>query len=60
MVVESSNNVNSLKSSNKKNKDVYIAVQVTLVIVFLAIMSSFLVIVNAGERGVMMQFGKVQ
>ena len=60
MVLESSSNVDSLKSSNKKNKDVYIAVQLTLVIVFLAIMSNFFVIVNAGERGVMMQFGKVQ
>jgi len=60
MVLESSSNVDSLKSSNKKNKDVYIAVQLTLLIVFLAIMSKFFVIVNAGERGVMMQFGKVQ
>ena len=60
MVLESSSNVDSLKSSNKKNKDVYIAVQLTLVIIFLAIMSKFFVIVNAGERGVLMQFGKVQ
>lgn len=60
MVLESSSNVDSLKSSNKKNKDVYIAVQLTLLIVFLAIMSNFFVIVNAGERGVTMQFGKVQ
>ncbi|MEG3844544.1 prohibitin family protein [Microcoleus sp. herbarium14] len=60
MVLESSSNVDSLKSSPKKNKDVYIAVQLTLLIVFLAIMSNFFVIVNAGERGVMMQFGKVQ
>ena len=60
MVLESSSNVDSLKSSNKKNKDVYIAVQLTLVIVFLAILSNFFVIVNAGERGVLMQFGKVQ
>jgi len=60
MVLESSSNVDSLKSSNKKNKDVYIAVQLTLVIVFLAIVSNFFVIVNAGERGVLMQFGKVQ
>ena len=60
MVLESSSNVDSLKSSNKKNKDVYIAVQLTLLIVFLAIMSKFFVIVNAGERGVTMQFGKVQ
>jgi regulator of protease activity HflC (stomatin/prohibitin superfamily) len=60
MVLESSSNVDSLKSSNKKNKDVYIAVQLTLLIVFLAILSKFFVIVNAGERGVLMQFGKVQ
>jgi len=60
MVLESSSNVDSLKSSTKKNKDVYIAVQIALVIVFLAILSKFFVIVNAGERGVLMQFGKVQ
>lgn len=60
MVLEASSNVDSIKSNNKKNKDVYIAVQLTLVIVFLAIMSKFFVIVNAGERGVLMQFGKVQ
>ncbi len=60
MVLESSSNVDSLKSSNQKNKDVYLAVQVTIVIVFLAILSKFFVIVNAGERGVLMQFGKVQ
>jgi regulator of protease activity HflC (stomatin/prohibitin superfamily) len=60
MVLESSSKVDSLKSTNKKNKDVYIAVQLTLVIVCLAILSKFFVIVNAGERGVLMQFGKVQ
>ena len=60
MVLESSSNVDSLKSTNKTNKDVYIAVQLTLVIIFLAILSKFFVIVNAGERGVVMQFGKVQ
>jgi regulator of protease activity HflC (stomatin/prohibitin superfamily) len=60
MVLESSNKVDSIKSTNKTNKDVYIAVQLTLVIIFLAILSKFFVIVNAGERGVLMQFGKVQ
>jgi prohibitin 1 len=60
MVLESSSKVDSLKSTNKKNKDVYIAVQLTLVIIVLAILSKFFVIVNAGERGVLMQFGKVQ
>ena len=60
MVLESSSNVDSLKLTNKKNKDVYLAVQIAIVIVFLAILSKFFIIVNAGERGVLMQFGKVQ
>ncbi|MEG4858218.1 prohibitin family protein [Microcoleus sp. K1-B6] len=60
MVLESSSNVDSLKSSNKKNKDFYLAVQIAILIVFLAILSKFFIIVNAGERGVLMQFGKVQ
>ena len=60
MVLESSINVDSLKSSNKKNKDFYIAVQLAILIVILALLSNFFVIVNAGERGVLMQFGKVQ
>jgi len=60
MVLDSSSKVDSLKSSKKKDKDVYIAVQLTIAIVCLAIMSNFFAIVNAGERGVMMQFGKVQ
>lgn len=60
MVLESSINVDSLKSSNKKNKDFYIAVQIAILIVILALLSNFFVIVNAGERGVLMQFGKVQ
>jgi len=59
-VLESSSNVDSLKSSTKKNKEFYIAVQLALVIVVLAILSRFFIIVNAGERGVLMQFGKVQ
>ena len=60
MVLESSSNVDSLKSSPKKNKEVYVAVQLAIVIIFLAILSNFFIIVNAGERGVLMQFGKVQ
>ncbi|MEG4489802.1 prohibitin family protein [Microcoleus sp. D3_18_C4] len=60
MVLESSSNVDSLKSSHKKNQDFYLAVQIAIVIVFLAILSKFFIIVNAGERGVLMQFGKVQ
>ena len=60
MVLKSSSNVDSLKSSNKKNQEFYLAVKLAIVIVFLAILSKFFIIVNAGERGVLMQFGKVQ
>src|SRR6476469_1631963 len=60
MVLESSSNVDSLKSTTKKNKEFYLAVQLAIVIVFFAILSKFFIIVNAGERGVLMQFGKVQ
>ncbi|MEG4216778.1 prohibitin family protein [Microcoleus sp. Pol14C6] len=60
MMEKSRSNVDSLKSSNKKNKEFYLAFQLAILIVFLAILSNFFVIVNAGERGVLMQFGKVQ
>ncbi|MEG4516837.1 MULTISPECIES: prohibitin family protein [unclassified Microcoleus] len=60
MILESSSKVDSLKSNNKKNKDFYLAVQIAILIVFLAILSKFFITVNAGERGVLMQFGKVQ
>jgi regulator of protease activity HflC (stomatin/prohibitin superfamily) len=36
------------------------AVKVFLILLFLALISSFFVIVNAGERGVLMKFGAVQ
>ncbi|HAT15793.1 MAG TPA: band 7 protein, partial [Microcoleaceae bacterium UBA11344] len=36
------------------------AVKLTLLILLLTILSKFFAIVNAGERGVLMQFGKVQ
>jgi SPFH domain, Band 7 family protein len=58
--VESSSKIANLKSPNQTNRDVYIAVKLTLLILLLTILSKFFAIVNAGERGVLMQFGKVQ
>lgn len=58
--VKSSSKIANLKSPNQTNRDVYIAVKVTILIVLLTILSKFFAIVNAGERGVLMQFGKVQ
>lgn len=58
--VKSSSKIANLKSPNQNNRDVYIAVKVTLLILLLTILSKFFAIVNAGERGVLMQFGQVQ
>ncbi len=58
--VESKSKIANLKSPNQTNRDVYIAVKLTLLILLLTILSKFCAIVNAGERGVLMQFGKVQ
>jgi regulator of protease activity HflC (stomatin/prohibitin superfamily) len=49
-----------LKSAMKKNITFYRAVRATLIFLLLAIIFTPFVIVNAGERGVLMQFGKVQ
>lgn len=48
------------KISKKSGRDASIAIQVILVLLCLALISSFIVIVRAGERGVLMRFGAVQ
>jgi len=49
-----------VKTSRKSSRDMHTAVKVFLILLFLALISSFFVIVNAGERGVLMKFGAVQ
>jgi regulator of protease activity HflC (stomatin/prohibitin superfamily) len=44
----------------KKNKALYAAIRLTLILLLLIIIFTPFAIVNAGERGVVMQFGKVQ
>ncbi|WP_059001536.1 prohibitin family protein [Leptolyngbya sp. NIES-2104] len=44
----------------KNNQESQIAFKVILVLLCLALLSSFFAIVNAGERGVLMRFGAVQ
>lgn len=55
----SSNSLNS-SSNNFQNSDVAIALKVLLILIILALVSCFFVVVKAGERGVLMQFGAVQ
>lgn len=60
MILESSSNTPTTKSRTKTNQDIYIFIRLTLFFLVLALISTFFIIINAGERGVLMQFGKVQ
>ena len=51
--------VNS-KAGKKNSQDSTVALRMIVVLLCLAILSSFFVIVGAGERGVLMKFGAVQ
>jgi regulator of protease activity HflC (stomatin/prohibitin superfamily) len=48
------------QSNRKTSKDISVASRIILAFLILAIIASFFVIINAGERGVLMQFGRVQ
>ena len=50
----------SFKSGMKKNKALYKAIRLTLIFLLLFIIFMPFTLVNAGERGVLMLFGKVQ
>lgn len=52
--------VSPLKDRPKSSKDVSVAAKVILLLLVLALVSCFFVIINAGERGVLMTFGEVQ
>ncbi|WP_416668960.1 prohibitin family protein [Egbenema bharatensis] len=45
---------------SKTSRDAWIASRAILLLLVLALLSTFFVIVNAGERGVLMRFGEVQ
>ncbi len=49
-----------INSSPYPNNDVVTALKILLILIILALISCFFVIINAGERGVLMQFGAVQ
>lgn len=60
MDTTSSSQVASPTPKKQTNRDALIASRAILFLLVLAIASSFFVIVNAGERGVLMRFGQVQ
>lgn len=58
--VTSSSPATNSKSTKKPSKDAYAFLRVISILLVLAIVSSFFVVIGAGERGVLMQFGSVQ
>jgi regulator of protease activity HflC (stomatin/prohibitin superfamily) len=58
--METSPKTANLKPVKAKDKDFYTAGKIMLALFLLAIFSCFFVIVDAGERAVLMQFGQVQ
>lgn len=49
-----------VQSAMKKNKALYRTIRLTLILLLLFIIFTPFALVNAGERGVLMLFGKVQ
>ncbi|MCP6762103.1 MAG: hypothetical protein NHB32_25905 [Fischerella sp. CENA71] len=47
-------------SVQKQNKDIQAIVRIVLLLCALTIICSFFVIINPGQRGVLMKFGEVQ
>lgn len=46
--------------AGRKNNEVYLILQLIFLTLLITLLSKFFVIINAGERGVVMQFGQVQ
>lgn len=60
MNIELNDQNKNLKSNKKKNKDTFLASRIFLVLTLTFLLANCLVIVHAGERGVLMTFGKIQ
>jgi regulator of protease activity HflC (stomatin/prohibitin superfamily) len=50
----------SSKTNRSQKTDSFIAIRIILALLILAICSTFFVIIGAGERGVLMEFGQVR
>ncbi|MBD2071973.1 prohibitin family protein [Leptolyngbya sp. FACHB-671] len=60
MDLKTLNKVNTSQLSRSSKRDLSVASKVFATLIILVLLSSFFVIVNAGERGVLMRFGQVQ
>lgn len=55
-----SNTNSSIKTERPTKQDLLTVSRIILLLIALALLSTFFVVVNAGERGVVMQFGRVE
>ncbi|MBD2056103.1 prohibitin family protein [Oculatella sp. FACHB-28] len=60
MDLKTLNKVNTSQLNRSSKRDLSVASKVFAALIILVLLSSFFVIVNAGERGVLMRFGQVQ
>lgn len=60
MDLKTLNKVNTSQLNRSSKRDLSVASKVFATLIILVLLSSFFVIVNAGERGVLMRFGQVQ
>ncbi|MBD1870556.1 prohibitin family protein [Cyanobacteria bacterium FACHB-471] len=60
MDLKTLNKVNTSQLNRTSKRDLSVASKVFAALIILVLLSSFFVIVNAGERGVLMRFGQVQ
>jgi regulator of protease activity HflC (stomatin/prohibitin superfamily) len=60
MDLKTLNKANASQISRTSKRDLNVASKVFAALIILVLLSSFFVVVNAGERGVLMRFGQVQ
>ncbi|MBD2034330.1 prohibitin family protein [Leptolyngbya sp. FACHB-321] len=60
MNLESTNEIKDLESTQKTRNDIHVVIKIVTLLLTLAILSTFFVVINAGERGILMKFGEVQ
>ncbi len=60
MTLDTNTPSSSKKSKKKINQDIVIFLKLTLILMIFTIICNFFVIIDAGHRGVLMEFGKVK
>lgn len=61
MNLEATNELKDLEAAKKTRNDIHVVIKVVTLLLALAILSTtFFMVIDAGERGILMSFGEVQ